>query len=78
MQNIVLILSCLAGTPEDACTRQTAVDVREVTVPNMMPMECAMAGLSTGASDPRGEDGLYTKIVCGGGPRRPGMHVGER
>ncbi len=62
MQIVVLILTCLATTPQEACTRQTAVDVREVMADS--PMQCAMAGLSTAASDPRGAAGLFTKIIC--------------
>jgi hypothetical protein len=43
MQIVVLILTCLASTPQEACTRETAVDVREIVADN--PMQCAMAGL---------------------------------
>ncbi|VFU10272.1 hypothetical protein [Methylocella tundrae] len=63
MKLIVLILTCLATTPQEDCTRQTAIDVREVVAGSLM--ECAMAGLTTAASDPRGQDGLWTKIICG-------------
>ncbi|PNG25519.1 hypothetical protein [Methylocella silvestris] len=62
MKIIVLILTCLASTPQEACTRETALDVREVTA---SPGECGMAGLATAAADPRGGDGLRLKIVCG-------------
>ena len=60
---MVLILTCLASTPLEQCSRRTAIDVREVAAP---PTACAMAGLATAASDPRGSAGLVTKIVCGG------------
>lgn len=62
----VLVLTCLASTPQEDCTRQTAIDVRELMADSVM--QCAMAGMTTAASDPRGSDGLWTKIVCG----RPG------
>ena len=75
MQIVVLILTCLAATPQEDCTRQTAIDVREVVADN--PMQCAMAGLSTAASDPRGSAGLFTKIVCGRPAAREGRNGGE-
>lgn len=60
---MVYVLTCLASTPQEGCTRETAVDVREVRADSQM--QCAMAGLSTAASDPRGSAGLFTKIICG-------------
>ena len=66
MQIVVLILTCLASTPQEDCTRQTAIDIREVRAP---ATTCAMAGLATAASDPRSGIGLFTKIICG----RPGQ-----
>lgn len=75
MQTVVLILTCLAATPQEACTRRTAVDVREVIADN--PMQCAMAGLSTAASDPRGSAGLFTKIICARPTLREGRNGGE-
>lgn len=61
MQIAVLILTCLASTPQEDCTRQTAIDVREVHAP---ATACAMAGLTTAAGDPRAASGLFTKIIC--------------
>jgi len=75
MQTAVLILTCLAATPQEACTRQTAVDVREVLADN--PMQCAMAGLFAAASDPRGSAGLFTKIICARPATREGQNGGE-
>jgi len=71
MQIVVLILTCLASTPQEDCTRQTAIDIREVEAP---ATACAMAGLVTAASDPRGDLGLFTKIICG----RPGRREGGK
>lgn len=62
MKIIVLVLTCLASTPQEECTKATALDVREVVAGSVM--ECAMAGLATAASDPRGAEGLRTKIIC--------------
>ena len=60
----VLILYCLASTAPDDCTRKTAIDKREFLA---MPIECAMAGLSTAASEARGEPGeIYPKVICAG------------
>ncbi len=58
----VLILTCLAGIPAERCTPDTALDVREARA--AMPMQCAMAGLTAAASDPRGSAGLMIKITC--------------
>jgi hypothetical protein len=66
MQIVVLILTCLASTPQEDCTRQKAIDIREVRAP---ATACALAGLATAASDPRRGIGLFTKIICG----RPGQ-----
>ncbi len=65
MGSVITILVCLQSTPIDACTTKTAIDFREVAAPALLPMQCAMAGLSTVAADPRGSDGLYVKIICG-------------
>jgi hypothetical protein len=62
MKIVVLILTCLAATPEENCSKATALEWREVMA---TPGECGMAGMSTAASDPRGNEGLRTKIVCG-------------
>ncbi|ACK51976.1 hypothetical protein Msil_3066 [Methylocella silvestris BL2] len=62
MKIVVLILTCLASAPQEACTRETALDVREVMA---SAGECAMAGMATAAADPRGGDGLRVKIICG-------------
>ena len=75
MHIVVLILTCLAAMPQETCTRQTAVDVREVMADN--PMQCAMAGLSTAASDPRGSAGLFTKIICVRPSAKEGRNGGE-
>jgi hypothetical protein len=75
MQIVVLILTCLVSTPQEACTRRTAVDVREIVADS--PMQCAMAGLSIAASDPRGSAGLFTKIVCGRPAVKEGRNGGE-
>ncbi len=63
MKIVVLILTCLVSMPRDECTRDTAVDVREVEADSVM--QCAMAGISTAAADPRSSEGLWTKISCG-------------
>jgi hypothetical protein len=75
VQTAVLILTCLAATPQEACTRQTAVDVRELLVDNSM--QCANAGLFTAASDPLGSAGLFTKIICARPTTREGQNGGE-
>ncbi len=62
MKITVLILTCLASTPQEDCTKKTALDWREVKA---SMGECAMAGLTTAAADPRRSEGLRTKIVCG-------------
>ncbi len=62
MKIIVLVLTCLAATPQEDCNKATALDWREVSATQG---ECAMAGLTTAAGDPRGHEGLRTKIICG-------------
>ncbi|VFU07962.1 hypothetical protein [Methylocella tundrae] len=63
MKIIVLVLTCLASTPQEECTKKTAIDFREIAADSIM--QCAMAGMTIAASDPRGNEGLRTKIVCG-------------
>lgn len=62
MKIMVLILTCLASTPQENCTRETALDIRETRA---APGECAMAGMTTAARDPRGIEGMRVKIICG-------------
>ncbi len=71
---VVLILTCLAAMPQNACTRATAVDVQEVKA---APTACAMAGLATAASDPRSVAGMFTKIVCERPLKRESQNGGE-
>ncbi len=71
---VVLILTYLAAMPQEACTRATAIDVREVKA---APTACAMAGLATAASDPRGAAGMFTKIVCERPEQREGQNGGK-
>ncbi len=60
-----VLLVCLADTPREACTEDTAADVRSIAVQN--ELGCAVGWqelIARSAPEERAGEGAYLKTVC--------------
>ena len=66
----IIVLICLAGTPQEACTERTAQDVQYIEAPILACGMAAQSALARQAGDR--ENGMTTRMICG-----RGKHVGN-